>query len=93
MGKTRILYAEDDVVNRKLLKIKLEQFENVVCDLVEDGVTALEMLKKINMTWFFWINICRIWMAWKLRNVFVNYLTIYRWSPLPVMMGFQKRAF
>ena len=46
MGKTRILYAEDDVVNRKLLKIKLEQFENVVCDLVEDGVTALEMFKK-----------------------------------------------
>lgn len=42
MSKKRVLYAEDDLANRKLLEIKLERagFE---CDVVENGSLALQM--------------------------------------------------
>ena len=41
MSKKKVLYAEDDLANRKLLEIKLEQagFE---CDVVENGSLALQ---------------------------------------------------
>lgn len=37
----KVLYAEDEYANRKLLEMLLEQ-RGVECDLAEDGVTALE---------------------------------------------------
>ncbi len=42
MNKKRVLYAEDDLANRKLLAVKLEKagFE---CDTVENGSLALQL--------------------------------------------------
>jgi CheY-like chemotaxis protein len=42
MSNKRVLYAEDDLANRKLLQIRLEKagFE---CDAVENGSLALQM--------------------------------------------------
>ena len=42
MSKKRVLYAEDDLVNRKLLEIKLER-DGYECDAVENGSLALQM--------------------------------------------------
>lgn len=41
----KVLYAEDEYANRKLLEMLLEQ-RGVECDLAEDGVAALEMFYK-----------------------------------------------
>lgn len=41
MRKKRVLYAEDDIVNRKLLQIKLEH-AGIDCDTVENGKLALQ---------------------------------------------------
>lgn len=40
----KVLYAEDEYTNRKLLEIKLRN-RGVQCDLAEDGTRALEMFK------------------------------------------------
>ena len=40
----KVLYAEDEYTNRKLLEIKLRN-DGIQCDLAEDGLTALEMFK------------------------------------------------
>ena len=42
MRKKRVLYAEDDLANRKLLEIKLKQ-AGLECDAVENGRLALQM--------------------------------------------------
>ena len=42
MRKKRVLYAEDDVANRKLLEVKLER-EGIECDAVENGKLAVQM--------------------------------------------------
>lgn len=42
MSKKRVLYAEDDLGNRMLLKIKLEK-AGFACDAVENGKLALQM--------------------------------------------------
>ena len=44
MNRKHILYAEDEFTNRKIMEIQCRRF-GVECDLVEDGPTALEMLK------------------------------------------------
>ncbi|MBN1685102.1 MAG: response regulator [Spirochaetales bacterium] len=41
----RVLYAEDEYTNRKLIEMLLEQ-RGVRCDLAENGVAAFEMFKK-----------------------------------------------
>jgi DNA-binding response OmpR family regulator len=43
MGK-RVLYAEDELTNRKLLEIKLKAV-GIECDLAFDGQSALELFK------------------------------------------------
>lgn len=40
--KKRVLYAEDDLCNRRLLAIQLER-EGYQCDVVENGNLALQM--------------------------------------------------
>lgn len=42
MTKKRVLYAEDEYTNRKLLEIKLKNI-GVECDLAQDGEKALEL--------------------------------------------------
>jgi CheY-like chemotaxis protein len=42
MSKKRVLYAEDDWANRKLLETKLTQ-AGIECDTAEDGQIALQM--------------------------------------------------
>lgn len=46
MPEIKILYAEDDVANQRLLQIKLKQLENVSCDVADNGLDALTMFKK-----------------------------------------------
>ena len=41
----KVLYAEDEYTNRKLLELLLNR-EGVVCDLAADGVIALDMFRK-----------------------------------------------
>ncbi len=47
MGNERkkVLYAEDEFTNRKLLQIKLKNL-GVECDLAQDGTQAFEMYEK-----------------------------------------------
>ncbi len=45
MNKKKILYAEDEYTNRKLMEIKLNS-QNISCDLAQDGVTAIELYNK-----------------------------------------------
>ncbi|MCK4541232.1 MAG: response regulator [Spirochaetales bacterium] len=47
MTKKKVLYAEDEFTNRKLLEIKLKSM-GVQCELAQDGVKALEMFKNGN---------------------------------------------
>jgi CheY-like chemotaxis protein len=42
MRKKRVLYAEDDPANRRLLELKLER-AGIECDAVGDGILALQM--------------------------------------------------
>ncbi len=41
MGSRRVLYAEDEFTNRKVIQLRLEK-EGVECELAKDGVEALE---------------------------------------------------
>ncbi len=41
----RVLYAEDEFTNRKLIEIRLQK-EGIECDLAENGRQALEMFHK-----------------------------------------------
>jgi len=41
----KVLYAEDDYANRKLIELLLRR-RGVQCDLAADGLTAFEMFKK-----------------------------------------------
>ena len=43
--ENRVLYAEDEDTNRKLLKLQLQR-NGVRCDTAADGVEALEMFHK-----------------------------------------------
>jgi CheY-like chemotaxis protein len=43
-NKKRVLYAEDEFTNRKLLQIKLRTL-GVTCDLAQDGTEAYEMFE------------------------------------------------
>ena len=40
----RVLYAEDEYSNRKLLEMQLRR-KGVECDLAEDGIEALELFR------------------------------------------------
>ncbi len=42
MSKKHVLYAEDELTNRKLVQIRLKN-EGVECDLAEDGQAALRL--------------------------------------------------
>ena len=42
MSRKRVLYAEDDLANRKLLELKLKK-AGLDCDAVENGSLALQM--------------------------------------------------
>jgi CheY-like chemotaxis protein len=44
MKKKIVLYAEDELSNRKLVHVKLEK-AGIQCDLVEDGLKAVEKCK------------------------------------------------
>lgn len=41
----RVLYAEDEYTNRRLIEIRLNQ-AGVECDLAENGVQALELFRR-----------------------------------------------
>ena len=41
----KVLYAEDEFTNRKLLEIKLKNF-GISCDLAQDGLKAVELFKQ-----------------------------------------------
>ncbi len=41
----KVLYAEDEYTNRKLMELLLER-NGIGCDLAEDGVAALELFKQ-----------------------------------------------
>ena len=41
----RVLYAEDEYTNRKLMEYQLKRV-GIVCDLAPDGVVALEMFRR-----------------------------------------------
>ncbi|WP_319478667.1 response regulator [Marispirochaeta aestuarii] len=45
MTTKRVLYAEDEFTNRKLLEMKLKN-HGISCDLAHDGVQALELFQK-----------------------------------------------
>lgn len=45
MAEKRVLYAEDEFTNRKLLEIKLKN-HGISCDLAQDGLKALELFQK-----------------------------------------------
>jgi CheY-like chemotaxis protein len=45
MRPKRVLYAEDEYTNRKLIQIRLER-EGIECVLAEDGNEALELYRK-----------------------------------------------
>ena len=42
MGTKRVLYAEDELTNRKLIQIRLQE-AGIECDTVEDGSEALKL--------------------------------------------------
>ena len=42
MNEKRVLYAEDEFTNRKLLEIKLKN-HGIACDLAQDGLKAMEL--------------------------------------------------
>ncbi len=44
MGKKRVLYAEDEFTNRKLIEIRLKD-EGIECDLAANGEEALELFR------------------------------------------------
>ncbi len=41
----KVLYAEDEYTNRKLIELLLDK-RGVQCDIAEDGLTAFEMFKQ-----------------------------------------------
>ena len=41
----KVLYAEDEFTNRKLLEIKLKNF-GISTDLAQDGLKAIELFKE-----------------------------------------------
>lgn len=43
--KKRVLYAEDEFTNRKIIEIRLRS-EGIDCDLAEDGREALELFRR-----------------------------------------------
>ncbi|MGA1867420.1 MAG: response regulator [bacterium] len=45
MIKKRVLYAEDELSNRRLLQLKLEKAD-IECDVVEDGEEAIKMSRE-----------------------------------------------
>lgn len=45
MTAKKVLYAEDEFTNRKLIEIRLKGI-GLKCDLAQDGVTALEMSRR-----------------------------------------------
>ncbi len=45
MAEKRVLYAEDEFTNRKLLEIKLKN-HGISCDLAQDGLKAMELFQK-----------------------------------------------
>ncbi|MGA1824725.1 MAG: response regulator [bacterium] len=45
MMKKRVLYAEDELSNRRLLQLKLEKV-GIDCDIAEDGIEAIRMSKE-----------------------------------------------
>lgn len=45
MRNRRVLYAEDEYTNRKLLEIKLKS-HGIICDLAPDGPKAVELFQK-----------------------------------------------
>ncbi len=45
MKKKRVLYAEDELTNRKLIQIRLKG-EGIECDEAEDGDEALRMFRE-----------------------------------------------
>ena len=44
----RVLYAEDEYTNRKLMEYKLKR-EGIECDLAADGVDALKIFEKAHV--------------------------------------------
>ncbi|KGE71852.1 response regulator [Spirochaeta lutea] len=44
MANQRVLYAEDEVTNRRLLQIQLQR-NGITCDLASDGIQALELYR------------------------------------------------
>ncbi|WP_041866157.1 response regulator [Sediminispirochaeta smaragdinae] len=44
MIRKRVLYAEDEFINRKLIEIRLRK-EGIVCDLAENGRQALDLFR------------------------------------------------
>ncbi len=47
MGTKKVLYAEDEFTNRKLIEIRLKD-EGIECDLASNGEEALELFRKGN---------------------------------------------
>ena len=45
VAKKRVLYAEDEFTNRKLLEIKLKNY-GIACDLAQDGRRAIELFNR-----------------------------------------------
>lgn len=45
MGNVRVLYAEDDLSNRKIMEYKLSKI-NIDCKTVQNGAEAIEMFKQ-----------------------------------------------
>lgn len=45
MTSKRVLYAEDEISNRKLIQIRLQE-EDIKCDTAENGKEALELFSK-----------------------------------------------
>ena len=45
MIRKKVLYAEDELSNRRLLQLKLEKV-GIDCDIAEDGVEAIERSKE-----------------------------------------------
>ena len=46
MTRIRVLYADDDYLNRKVFQIKLQK-RGIDCDAVEDGRSAVEMARRM----------------------------------------------
>ncbi len=45
MNTNKVLYAEDEFTNRKLVEIKLKNL-GIVCDLAQNGLKAVEMFEQ-----------------------------------------------